>query len=243
MVSPGSLRLPAAALLVCCVALVLQACGSSRQSVASKPAAAILVASRAAASQANGVRVQSQVFEDAPDPKAGAKTKARLVSSLELQLGGAGGSARLALLGSETQAVRVGSTLYVKGGPGFDRRLQRLTGRHLAPGTWVKAAATDVRLAESAALTEPSGELSLLLADPALSLTKGATTTVDGRRAIELKTKGKLYVGAIYIAATGIPYPLLIVKQGQENARTTFTGWNQPVRLTAPTGAVELGGL
>ena len=79
--------------------------------------------------------------------------------------------------------------------------------------------------------------------NPTLSLTKGPITTINGQKAIELKTKGKLYTGAIYIAATGTPYPIEIVKHGRETGQTTFTGWNQPVTLSAPAGAVELSQL
>ena len=235
MPSPHGLRLPAAAVVLACTAGFAAGCGASSDPVASRSPAAILAAARSAAESASAVRVQSAVYD-------GRRSKTPSLT-LELQLASGGGRAVLSLLGRESEAIRVGNALYVKGGAAFYRRLARLTGRHLAPGTWVKAPVNGSQLAESAALTEPTGELAVLLHNPTISLTRGTTTVLDGQKAIELKEKGKLYTGAIYIAATGTPYPLLIVKHGQETGRTTFTGWNQPVSLTAPTNAVELGGI
>jgi len=236
---PGSVRAFASVAAALGLTLALQACGSS-ENIASRSPAAILAASRTAARDASAVHALSAVYDERADPKVKTKAKPLPMLTLELQLTGGDGRARLVLLGTESEAIRIGDTLYVKGGPGFDQRLARLTGQQIAPGTWVKAPANTTALASSAALTEPMRELTLLLANPTISLTKGPVTTIDGHKAIELKTEGKLYTGAIYIAASGTPYPLLIVKHGLENARTTFTGWNQPTQLTAPTGAVEL---
>ncbi len=227
------------ALTLGCLA-TLAACGSS-EDVSSKSAAAILAASRTAARNASAVHATSQIFATRTDPKT--KAKPRTIATLELQLSGSDGRAKVAFFGSATEAIRIGQTLYVRGSPQFYRRLNERNGTHVANGTWLKAPAGNTELTNLAALTQPSGELTLLLRNPTLALTKGMLTTVDGQKAIELKTKGKLYTGAIYVAATGTPYPLLIVKHGQEASRTTFTGWIQPARLTAPTGAVALSGL
>ncbi len=228
-------------MVLVCTAVLAAGCGSS-ESVSSKPAAAILTASRAAARQASAVHVLSEVFRLGSDPKA--RTKPTPTSTVELQLNGDGaGRARLQLLGRESQAIRVGNTLYLNGGQRFKRRLENLTGHYIAAGTWVKTPLRASELAGFAALTEPSGELALLLRNPTLSLTKGPLTTIDGLEAIELKTTGKLYTGAIYIAATGIPYPLMIEKHGQETSTTTFTNWNKPTQLTPPTAAVPAASL
>ncbi len=243
-VRTGGLLAPVAILAV--IALVLTGCGGSTDSLASKPAAEILAASRTAAREASAVHVKSQYYATAIlRSKAKGKPKTKLVpaGTIELQLTSDGGRARLVLLGIENEAVRVGDTVYVKRGPVFYRNLARRTGVHLPAGTWLKAPAHGGQLAESAALTEPGGELTLLLASPTLSLTKGPITTIKGQKAIELKTKGKLYTGTIYIAATSTPYPLEIVKHGRETGQTTFTGWNQPVTLSAPASAVELSQL
>lgn len=230
---PHRLRLPAAVVALACTAPFVAGCSSSSNLLASRSPGAILAAARRAAESASAVRVQSASY----DGKS-AKTP---TLTLKLQLTSAGGRAVLSLLGRKSEAIRVGNTVYVKGGPAFYRRLARVTGQHLAPGTWVKAPANGSQLAESSALTERTRELGLLLRNPTISLTKGRSTVLDGKDAIELKEKGKLYTGAIYITATGTAYPLLIVTEGQESGRTTFAGWNQPTQLTPPAGAIQLG--
>ena len=215
--------------------IALQACGAS-DSVSSKSPAAILAASRAAAREASAVHVLSQTYVAIGDPK----TKAKPALTIELQLSGGDGRARLVLGRREHEVTRIGNALYIKGGPEFDRQLARVNGQHLAPGTWVRAPANSSQFAGSVALTEPAGELSLLLRSPTLSVTKGPITTIDGQKAIELKTKGKLYTGAIYVATTGKPYSLMIVKHGRENSTTTFSGWNDPETVQPPANAIDI---
>jgi hypothetical protein len=221
------------------VVIALAGCGSSSEGLAAKSAAQILAASRSAARNASAVHVTSEAFGTAIVIKTRAK-RTRRISKLDLQLDREGVWARLVALGSTLEAIRIGDIIYVKGGPLLYRNLQRRTGVHVAPGTWLKAPANGPQLSGFAAFAEPSREIMGLLGDPTLSLTKGHTTTIKGQKAIELRTEGKLYSGAIYIAASGPPDPILIVKHGRETARTTFTGWNQPTQLTAPAGAVEL---
>ena len=175
-----------------------------------------------------------------PQDEPKTKSKPRAIATLELQLSGGDGRAKVAFLGSETEAIRIGQTLYVKGSPQFYRRLNERDGTHIANGTWLEPPAGNTELTNLAALTQPSGELTLLLRNPTLALKKGALTTVDGQKAIELKTKGKLYSGAIYVAASGTPYPLQIVKHGRENALDHIRRLEQAQRARSTLGAVAL---
>ena len=52
-------------------------------------------------------------------------------------------------------------------------------------------------------------------------------------------TKG----GTLYVAATGKPFPLQITKEGKESGKVTFSRWDQPVTLTAPSGAIDISKL
>ena len=215
-------------LLLGVLALPLAGCGSS-EDITTKPAAQILAASRTAAQHASSVHVLSQTH------------LSRTPLTLELHLAGQeGGSARLTIGQTTSEAVRMGNTLYLKAGPTLTKRLEEQTGQRTPHGSWTKLPASAPQSTQFTALTQPSGELTLLLNAPTLSLTKGPITTINGHKAIELKTKGKLYTGQIYIAATGTPYPIKIVKHGQENSTTTFTSWNQPITITPPANIVNL---
>jgi len=73
------------------------------------------------------------------------------------------------------------------------------------------------------------------------TLAKGQTTTLDGQKVVALRdtTKG----GIVYIATTGQPYPVEVVKSGSESGSITFDEFNQPVSLRAPANAVSITSL
>lgn len=224
-------RAPIVLALAVVVAFVVSGCGST-QSVSSKSPAEILAASRAAALSASSVHVLTKV-----------SIANHQVVDDDLELARDGGRAKLFLLGRRYEVIRIGSTLYLKGGRAFYKRLDQATGAHLPPGTWVKAPADARQLAQFAYFTDLSEDLGFQLRSTA-PLTKGATTMIAGRKAIELKsTAGKRSTSARYIASTGKPYPLQIVQHGRETGLTTFTAWDDPVALSAPAGAVALSAL
>jgi hypothetical protein len=67
-------------------------------------------------------------------------------------------------------------------------------------------------------------------------VSRGSVTTYKGQPVIELKdSKG----GSLFVAATGTPYPVAIVGDGTHKGTVVFSGWNQPVTLTAPAGAID----
>jgi hypothetical protein len=47
----------------------------------------------------------------------------------------------------------------------------------------------------------------------------------------------------LYVAATGKPYPVRVVRTGSEAGQLTFDRFNQPVDLSAPTNTVDLPGV
>lgn len=217
---------PTAAATLVLLATLLVGCGSSSSNgVASKPAGAILAASRAAALSARSVHVVSR------------SAQGPAVVRLNLQLTSSGGRAQVSILGVDYEAIRIGNVLYVKGSPVFYRRLAAVMGVHVPVGRWLKAPASTRALAQFSALTSPS-ELELLLSTVGPS--KGATTTIKGQPLIELEEAGKLYAGAMYVATTGKPYPYEILKHGAETSHTTFSDWDEPVSLSAPANAVAV---
>ncbi len=224
--SPHTPRARACVALSVVLAALLAGCGgSSDNGVASKSASEILAASRAAATGASSVRVASK------------SSQGPLVITVDLELASNGGRANVSLLGLTFEAIRIENTLYVKGSPAFDKRLSATLGVHLPTGVWVKAPANGGQLAQLAQFTGPS-ELKLLLST--VGPVKGATTSINGQSVIELKETGKLYTGVLYVATTGKPFPVKILKHGKESGETTFSNWNQPVTLTAPANAVAI---
>ncbi len=210
------------------LATMLAGCGGSGDDLASKSASEILAASRTAAQSASSAHVLSTTTDGKRTP-----------FTLDLELASDGAHMHTAIFGHTREVIRIGDTVYIKGGPLLYARLAKRTGNHVPVGTWLKETPTTSMSEE----TELRTELRFLIRT-ATSLTKGDTdTTIDGQKAIELKTKGRLSTGSIYIAATGKPYPIQIVSHGREAGLTTFSAWNQRVAFTAPPNAVELSGL
>jgi hypothetical protein len=215
--------------LALAIALVaLAGCGgSSDNAVASKSATEILAAAKHAAESATSVHVESQAEQGA------------LKLTLSLELTSNGGRGDISLLGSSFEVIRTGDTLYLKGDPVFYQRLG-INPKRIPRNTWIKTPATNSQFAQLTSFTDLPGEVGRLLTS-ANPVTKGATTTANGQKTIELKQTGKLYTGAIYIATTGKPYPLQITRTGRETGHTTLTNWNQPVSLSAPSKTISIG--
>jgi hypothetical protein len=49
--------------------------------------------------------------------------------------------------------------------------------------------------------------------------------------------------GTLYVATTGEPYPIEVVKNGSAGGQIAFDPFNQPVRLTPPSNAIDISQL
>jgi hypothetical protein len=207
------------------LAVLLAGCGGSDNGVASKTSTEILAASRAAAESATSVHVLSKASQGS------------LSLTDSLQLAGNGGRAQISLLGLEYEVIRIGNTVYAKGNSAFYKHLRGAAAK-LSQGTWLEGSVTDGQLAQLAELVDLHGELARLLSIG--TSTKGAIATVNGQRAIELEQTAQLFKGSLYVATTGKPYPIELLKHGRETGQTTFTAWNEPISLSAPAHAVAI---
>jgi hypothetical protein len=223
---------PAAVLLLALVAALIAGCGGSSSSgngVASKTPAEILAATKAAADSAKSVHV------------AGALSSGGSPITLNLDLiAGLGGRGQISESGLTFELIVVGGTAYIKGSPSFYSHFGGAAAAQLFQGKWLKASATSGELATLASLTNLGRLLDQALASRG-ALVKGATTTVSGQPVVELRdTSGD---GSLFVATTGQPYPIEIVKRGSETGHVSFTRWNAPVALRPPPNAIDLSQL
>jgi hypothetical protein len=210
--------------------LALCGCGSSDNGVASKSANEIFAASLAAAKGASSVHVVAK------------GTSRRASFTLDAVLAEDRAHARLAFAGGSIDVIRIANAIYIKGDKNYNARLGADFGVNVPNGVWLKGAVTSRPLGQIGAFTAMGRELALILGASG-PLAKGPKTKLVGKPAIELKQTGKLYSGALYIATTGKPYPLLLHKSGSEVGVTTFTGWDHPVAVKAPASATEFARL
>jgi hypothetical protein len=204
-------------------------CGSSDNGVAAKSASEILAATRAAAQSASSVHVV-----------VSAKVLTGRPFKLDVRLGKRQAHARVLFFGSGFEAIRDNNTVYIKGNTTFDERLESALGVKVPSGVWLKATTSSLR--QIGSFTDIGRELPVILSGSG-KVSKGAEVKIDGQPAITIKLTRKLYTGTLYVATTGPPYPLKLTKTGEETGQTTFTGWNDPVTVSPPSKAVEIGQL
>ena len=214
----------------------MSGCGSSGRSaagasngVASKSPQQIVAAALAAANGARSVHL------------AGSGLSASTPITLDLHLAaGQGGRGTVSENGLTFELVVLGPSVYVKGSPAFLRQTGGAAAAQLLAGKWLKAPSSNASFAQVAQLADIHKLFSATLGSHG-TLAKGATTTVNGQPAVAVNdtTQG----GTLYVATTGTPYPLEIAKSGTGAGKLVIDQWNEPVTLTPPPNAVDIGQL
>jgi hypothetical protein len=157
--------------------------------------------------------------------------------TLDLNLvNGRGGQGSMSQNGLSFQVVTVGNEVYINGIIAFWQKFAGNAEAQLLWGKWIKAPAS-AQLAPLATLTDLKKLLSQLLASPG-QLAKGSITTVRGQPVVAVKDITNS--GTLYIATTGEPYPIEVVKNGSSGGRIAFDRFNQPVTLTPPSNAIDI---
>lgn len=208
--------------------LVLAGCGSSSSGngLASSTPAEIVARAKAAADSASSVYI------------SGTLVSKGVPVSLEMELlAGKGGRGRVAQNGLSFELVQVGGIVYIDGSASFYRHIGGSAAAQILQGRWLKAPAGNPEIAPIAALTDLDKLIDSALASDG-PLTSGGATTVDGQKVVAIDDVSQ--GGTVYVAATGKPYPLEVVKDGGRGGTVVFDRWNEPVTLVAPADAIDL---
>jgi hypothetical protein len=213
------------------VAASVAGCGGSSSSsngVAAKSPEQILAAAKSAATGAASVHLAGSIVSEGKP----------ISIDIEL-LSGKGGKGRVTLEGLAVQLIRVERAIYISGSAAFYRHIAGPAAAQLLQGKWLKAPESSGNFASLSSLTELDKLTETALAGHG-TLRKGPETTIAGQKAVALQDTSK--GGTLYVAATGTPYPLEIVKQGGSGSAGSirFDRWNQPVTLTAPADAINI---
>jgi hypothetical protein len=230
--------LTVAAALILLIA-VLTGCGggsssssssSSSNGVADKSPADILAATKVASDAARTVHVSGSIVSSGSP------------ITLDMSLiAGKGGHGQLSESGLAFELIQVGKTVYIKGSPAFYKKIGGTAAAQLLQGKWLKAPASNSDFASLSQLTDLRQLVDQTISTHGSSLTKAGTSTVAGQKVVGItdKTEG----GTLYIAATGQPYPVQIVKTGSGGGKITFDRWNSSVTVAAPANAIDVAQL
>ncbi|MGA2470736.1 MAG: hypothetical protein ABSG64_08615 [Solirubrobacteraceae bacterium] len=216
-------------------ATALSACGSSSSGngIASKSPNAIVAATVAALKSLTSVHVDGSVTN-----AAGTTT------SLNFSVASNGASGSIAQGPDRFQMVEVAGTIYVKATAAVWSSYSP-TAAQLLGGKWLKMPPGNTQFASLTGLTNIHALFANVRVQPGITLTKGATTTVDGVKVVALNnvTKG----ATVYIATTGKPYVIEISEAASAAAglsvRLVFSDFNTPVPLAAPPHALNFSAL
>jgi hypothetical protein len=214
------------------LAVAVAACGgngsASSNGVAAKSPDAIVSAVSSAVAGVRSVHVSGSV-------RTGGSS-----TTLNLNLlNGKGGRGSMSQNGLNFQIVAVDQEVYLNASPAFWRHVGGNAAAQLFSGKWLKAPAGG-QFASLAALTNLQQLFTKLLSSHG-KLAKGATTTISGQKVVAVTdtTKG----GTLYVATTGKPYPIEIVKSGSQAGQVNFDHFNESVSLTAPANAIDISQL
>jgi hypothetical protein len=221
---------PRAVLLVLALlALLLAGCGSSSSSgngVVSKAPTEIVAVAKSAANSAATAHVSGSIVD-------GGKP-----ISLDLEFeSGKGGKGTIKLGNLTIMTIQINGTVYIKGSEAFYRELAGAKAARVLRGKWLKAPASDGNFSSLASLTDLDKLIDATLESHG-SLSRVGSTTINGQKAVGVADKAK--GSRLYVAATGVPYPLEIIKAGGAAGKVVFGGWNKPVTLSAPTDTINI---
>ena len=214
--------------------------------VESKPAAEILAESARALG-----RVKTFHIDATEASSARIKADIGLPKELSLSLKDKASSASM---------IVANGSFYMKGNPAWWREVDAGPDSEEIAGRWFKV---PLALAEELTQYLNPKTLGRCLVKDHGTLAKGGTATIFGQRAVVLIDKGDkpgTAPGKLYVAATGEPLPLRLVTTGKQRPGgpkrpecgdtgtpaepgdvATFSGYNEPLDISAPPGALDLG--
>ncbi|MBV9603754.1 MAG: hypothetical protein JO027_01535 [Solirubrobacterales bacterium] len=157
--------------------------------------------------------------------------------TIDIQLvGGVGGQGQITLGGLSFKLVGLRNYAYMQAPPAvWQKAGAPASAAQALQGKWLRTPATG-QFASIAKLTDIHQLFAQLLNEHGKKLATGAVSTVAGRKVVAV-TGGQ---GTLYVAATGTPYPVEIVKPGTDGGRIDFDRFNEAVALSAPTNTIDL---
>jgi hypothetical protein len=227
-------RMPggAHALVALTLAAALAGCAGSSSTgngVASKTPAQIVALATSAAVGAASVHVAGSIL--------GEGKPISLNMELDAQKGGKG---QVTLGDLSIELVNVDRAVYIRAGAAFYSRFAGRAAARALQGRWLRGSNTAGPLASFTSLTNLRKLLSDALAGHG-ALSRAASTTVEGRQAVAVSDAAG--GGTLYVASTGTPYPLEILKRGAGGGKLVFDRWNQSVSLTVPPNPIDISQL
>jgi hypothetical protein len=221
-------RLATGLVAVAVLAVLAAGCGggssSSSNGEATKSGRQVIADARKAAAGATGVHVFG-TFRDAGKDVA-----------VDLVLGKDSGKGFLKQGSAQADVMRVGDTAYMRASLAFWRKYAGDAAAQLLHDRWLQGSATKKPFDAFAKFMSMSGLIGDALKSPGNhgTLTNLGEKTYKGQKVVAIKDSKDGSI--LYVASTGTPFPVAGVGAGS----LSFDGWNKPVSVTTPKGAVDI---
>lgn len=205
---------------------IVVGCGSSAGE-ASKSPATIATDARAAADAASSVHVKGSISAQGQ------------AVPVDLRITATGAVGTGSFGGATVQLIRSGSNIYVRGAQQVFGSFLGARAAAKADDHWIEIPASLPQLAQLADLTGKSSLLQTLLTSTKPAAKHG-TRVINGVTAVAISGFGSDGSGQLLVATSGKPYPVQLAAAG---STLTFSDWNSPVTVSAPTDVVPLTAL
>jgi len=220
--------MPAGSVLA--AAVLLGACGGGSHSngEASKPPNQILSDAEQATAAASSVRVSGNITTNGTHIQ------------LEVVDGQNRGGGTVGVNGLIFQTVLDGQEVYLKANAATWTKVANASVAQLLANRWIKTTTSNQNFSAFAKLLDISQLATNLKASG--TITKEATTKVDGISVVPLKDSGPNQ-GTLDVAATGTPYVVSVSSGGQNQGILHFDDYGSATVPAAPSGAIDLNSL
>lgn len=200
----------------------------SGNGMASKPAPQVLAAAVKAADSASSLHMSGNISGKNP-------------VGIDLSIAkGNGATGSMTINGHKVDLEIIGQNGYLKGDGSFWTQFGGSSGAMIAQllqGKWLKFPANSAQFHPLVAYASSKAIFDALKSGAGGNLMNNGATTYKGQSVVALYDGAKK--GTFYVAATGTPYPVALVKTGSGGGTIAFSQWNQPVTLTAPTNVLD----
>ena len=251
---PFVTRRPVAAAILFAAVLPTAACGALASSTSAgsgySPTASASATASASPGLLDGMTADQIATRATDDLKAvssvhitGSGTDSGQTFTMNLTLGARGCKGTLSIKGEGSFALlKIGKTVWIKP----DNRFWKYAGgssitpaaMRILAGKIIKTSATgSSSLGSLGAICIPS-QFASAFGSKLTGLVKGATTTIDGRPALQLKDTGDQ--GSAYVTISGPPEFLRLA--AGSTAKLDLTGYDAPMTLTPPPASEVLDG-
>jgi hypothetical protein len=206
---------------------------SGGNGLASEPAVQVLAATVKAADSASSLHL------------GGTVSSGKNPIGIDLSIAkGNGATGSMTLNGHKVDLVIVGKNGYMKGDGSFWKQFGGSAGATIAQllqGKWLKFPVNNSQFHPIIAFSSAKALFDKLKSGASASVQNSGATTYKGQNVVALNDGAKN--GTLYVAATGTPYPVALVKTGSDGGTLEFSAWNEPVTLTAPTNVLDFSTL